>query len=286
MKEVIARAALFSAIEGGHTFWSREIYSNSADYVYEKLLNNGYDSIKYEKLITELKLHSGEQALERIAQHHVRLITPCDDDWPIQVNDLIAPPIALIVKGNIGALHMSSLAIVGTRNPTSYGARIAGDFAAGFVDREWGIISGGAYGIDSYAHKGALIAEGVTVAVIASGIDINYPAGNARLFSEICESGAMVTEFMPGNKALPSRFLIRNRLIAAISKATLVVEAAFRSGSLRTARDAAELFRPVMAIPGPINSPTSEGCHRLIGERAAEIVTSVADAVEFVGVNQ
>ena len=124
------------------------------------------------------------------------------------------------------------------------------------------------------------------VALNASGIDVNYPAGNARLFAEICESGAMVTEFMPGNKALPSRFLTRNRLIAAISKATLVVEAAFRSGSLRTARDAAELFRPVMAIPGPINSPTSEGCHRLIGERAAEIVTSVADAVEFVGVNQ
>jgi DNA processing protein len=105
------------------------------------------------------------------------------------------------------------------------------------------------------------------------------------LFAEICESGAMVTEFMPGHKALPNRFLTRNRLIAALSKATLVVEAAFRSGSLRTARDAAEIFRPVMAIPGPINSPTSEGCHRLIGERAAEIVTSVADAVEFIGAN-
>lgn len=286
MNELIARAALFSAIEGGHTFWSREIYSNSAVYVYEKLLNNGYDRIKYEKLIAELKLHTGEQVLERIAQFGVRFVTPLDADWPLQVNDLIAPPIGLIVKGDIGALHIPSLAIVGTRNPTSYGARIAGDFAAGFADREWGIISGGAYGIDSYAHKGALIAEGVTVAVIASGIDVNYPAGNAKLFAEICESGAMVTEFMPGHKALPSRFLTRNRLIAALSKATLVVEAAFRSGSLRTARDAAELFRPVMAIPGPISSPTSEGCHRLIGERAAEIVTSVADAVEFVGVNQ
>jgi DNA processing protein len=286
MNELLARAALFNAIEGGHSFWSREINGTSALHVYEKLLNGGYDGIKYEKLIAELKLHSGEQVLERIAQHHVRLVTPLDIDWPIQVNDLIAPPIALIVKGNISALHIPSLAIVGTRNPTSYGARIAGDFAAGFADREWGIISGGAYGIDSYAHKGALIAEGVTVAVIASGIDINYPAGNARLFTEICESGAIVTEFMPGHKALPNRFLTRNRLIAALSKATLVVEAAFRSGSLRTARDAAELFRPVMAIPGPINSPTSEGCHRLIGERAAEIVTSVGDAVEFVGVNQ
>lgn len=286
MNETIARAALFSAIEGGHTFWSREIYSNSASCVLEKLLSGGYDRIKYEKLITQLKMHSGEQVLDRIAQHNVRLISPVDADWPLQVNDLIAPPIALIVKGDVAALQTPSLAIVGTRNPTSYGARIAGDFAAGFVDREWAVVSGGAYGIDSFAHKGALIAEGVTVAVIASGIDVNYPAGNARLFAEICEIGAILTEYMPGEKALPSRFLTRNRLIAALSKATLVVEAAFRSGSLRTARDAAELFRPVMAIPGPINSPTSEGCHRLIGERAAEIVTSVADAVEFVGANQ
>jgi DNA protecting protein DprA len=286
MNEQLARAALFSIIEGGHTFWCAEISTNGALFVYNKLLNGGYDPIKYEKLINTLRATNGDAVLSEIDKHYARLITPSDDDWPEQLNDLAAPPIGLVLKGNISALHQPSLAIVGTRNPTSYGARIAGDFAAGFADREWAIVSGGAYGIDSYAHKGALIAEGVTVAVVASGIDINYPAGNTRLFAEICDSGAMVTEFMPGHRALPNRFLTRNRIIAALSKATLVVEAAFRSGSLRTARDAAEIFRPVMAIPGPINSPTSEGCHRLIGERAAEIVTSVADAVEFVGVNQ
>ena len=286
MNEHLARAALLSNIEGGHTFWSAEISTHSPLTVYNKLLNGGYDPIKYEKLISNLRLTNADMLLSEIDKHYARLVTPADEDWPEQLNDLAAPPIGLIVKGNISALHQPSLAIVGTRNPTSYGARVAGDFAAGFADREWAIISGGAYGIDSYAHKGALIAEGVTVAVVASGIDINYPAGNARLFAEICETGAMVTEFMPGHKALPNRFLTRNRIIAALSKATLVVEAAFRSGSLRTARDAAEIFRPVMAIPGPINSPTSEGCHRLIGERAAEIVTSVPDAVEFVGVNQ
>ena len=285
MNELDARAILFSVVEGGQAFWSSEISTKGALAVYEKLLCGGYDSIKYEKLINSLRGISGDQVLSEIDKHQARLITPIDEDWPVQVNDLAAPPIGLIVKGNISALHQPSLAIVGTRNPTSYGARIAGDFAAGFADREWAIVSGGAYGIDSYAHKGALIAEGVTVAVIASGIDINYPAGNTRLFAEICESGLMVTESMPGQRALPHRFLTRNRLIASISKATLVVEAAFRSGSLRTARDAAEMFRPVMAIPGPINSPTSEGCHRLIGERAAEIVTSVADAVEFIGAN-
>ena len=285
MNEQLARACLFSIVEGGHTFWCAEISTHGALAVYNKLLNGGYDPIKYEKLITNLRETNGDKILTEIDKHYARLITPDDEDWPDQLNDLAAPPIGLILRGNINALHQSSLAIVGTRNPTSYGARIAGEFAAGFADREWAIVSGGAYGIDSYAHKGALIAEGVTVAVVASGIDINYPAGNTRLFAEICESGAMVTEFMPGHKALPNRFLTRNRLIAALSKATLVVEAAFRSGSLRTARDAAEIFRPVMAIPGPINSPTSEGCHRLIGERAAEIVTSVADAVEFVGAN-
>ena len=285
MNEQLARACLFSVVEGGHTFWCAEISTHGALAVYNKLLNGGYDPIKYEKLITNLRETNGDKILTEIDKHYARLITPDDEDWPEQLNDLAAPPIGLILKGNINALHQSSLAIVGTRNPTSYGARIAGEFAAGFADREWAIVSGGAYGIDSYAHKGALIAEGVTVAVVASGIDINYPAGNTRLFAEICESGAMVTEFMPGHRALPNRFLTRNRLIAALSKATLVVEAAFRSGSLRTARDAAEIFRPVMAIPGPITSPTSEGCHRLIGERAAEIVTSVADAVEFIGVN-
>ena len=209
-------------------------------------------------------------------------ITPGDATWPEQLDDLATPPIGLVVKGKVDSLKTRSIAIVGTRNPTPYGARIASDFAAGFVDREWSIISGGAYGIDTHAHKGALIAEGITIAVIASGIDINYPAGNERLFAEIAELGAIVSEVMPGTPAFPSRFLTRNRLIAALSMSTLVVEAAFRSGSLRTARDAAELLRPVMAIPGPINSPTSEGTHRLIGERAAEIVTSVSDAVELI----
>ncbi|CAB4539753.1 unannotated protein [freshwater metagenome] len=286
MNEREARAILFAAVEGGHSFWSQEIFGSTGLSVLEKILAGGYDSIKYASLITEVKALTADYVLSSIATHGAEFLIPGDLHWPQGCEELAAPPIALIAKGNLDSLNADSLAIVGTRNPTNYGARIAGDFAAGFVDRQWVIVSGGAYGIDSFAHKGALIAEGATVAVIACGIDVNYPAGNIRLFAEICESGALVTEVMPGHKALPHRFLTRNRLIAAISNATLVVEAAFRSGSLRTARDAAELMRPVMAIPGPINSPTSEGCHRLIGERAAEIVTSVADAVEFIGINQ
>lgn len=282
MKELQARLALFSAIEGGHVFWSQEISSSGAEYVYKKLSTGGYDQVKFAKTIDCLRATNTSAIAKSIEIAGAQFITPAMEQWPSQLNELVAVPIGLVVKGNIEVLKERGLAIVGTRNPTPYGVRNAGDFAAGFVDREWTIISGGAYGIDSAAHKGALIAEGSTVAVLAAGIDVAYPAGNARLFAEICENGALVSEVLPGAHAIPSRFLTRNRIIAALSQATLVVEAAFRSGSLRTARDAAELMRPVMAIPGPISAPTSEGCHRLIGERSAELVTSVADAIELI----
>ena len=282
MKERAQRLALFSAIEGGSAFWSREIDERGAPAVLDRLRNNAYDSIKHAAIVHKLQEFESAAALQSIKKSGAHFIIHGDALWPLRVDELESPPIGLIVKGNLEILSNPSLAIVGTRNPTPYGVRIAGDFAAGFVDREWDIVSGGAYGIDTAAHRGALVAEGRTIAVIASGIDLHYPSGNMRLFDEICENGAIVSEVMPGVPALPHRFLTRNRLIAALSQATLVVEAAFRSGSLRTARDAAELMRPVMAIPGPINSPSSEGCHRLIGERAAELVTSVADAVELI----
>lgn len=282
MSQLDARLALFAAIEGGHIFWSQEISANGAEYVYKKLNAGGYDAIKFAKTIDRIRATNVSEIAKSIESAGAQFITPEMEQWPDQLNDLAAIPIGLVIKGDLEILKERGLAIVGTRNPTPYGIRNAGDFAAGFVDREWTIISGGAYGIDSAAHKGALIAEGSTVAVLAAGIDVAYPAGNARLFAEICENGALVSEVLPGARAIPSRFLTRNRIIAALSQATLVVEAAFRSGSLRTARDAAELMRPVMAIPGPISAPTSEGCHRLIGERAAELVTSVADAVELI----
>ena len=282
MKERAQRLALFSAIEGGTSFWTREITDRGVQSVFERLKTDGYDTIKHAAIIERVKQFESAPTFQAIEKAGAHFLIPGDADWPLRVDELDSPPIGLIVKGNHEVLSNPSLAIVGTRNPTPYGTRIAGDFAAGFVDREWDIVSGGAYGIDSAAHRGALVAEGRTIAVIASGIDLHYPAGNSRLFDEICENGAIVSEVMPGVPAMPHRFLTRNRLIAALSQATLVVEAAFRSGSLRTARDAAELMRPVMAIPGPISSPSSEGCHRLIGERAAELVTSVADAAELI----
>ena len=279
---LLQRLALFSAIEGGSQYWSSQIEEFGIETIYDHLYLGIYNEKKFSSIIKKVQLFDANQAFREIDQTQSTFLTPEDPRWPTSVDSLPCPPIGLLVKGNAEILKNRSISIVGTRNPTPYGSRIAGDFAAGFVDREWDIVSGGAYGIDSAAHRGALVAEGRTIAVIASGIDLQYPAGNTRLFEEICENGAIVSEVMPGVVAMPHRFLTRNRLIAALSQATLVVEAAFRSGSLRTARDAAELMRPVMAIPGPINSPSSEGCHRLIGERAAELVTSVADAVELI----
>jgi len=284
--ELTARAELFAAIEGGSIFWANEIVKRGAADVKERILENAYSDTKNsgEKIHSRLKSICGEEVLEEIAKAQGCFITPSDHDWPKQLMELSSPPIGLIIKGNreaIGELG-ESISIVGTRNPTSYGTRIAGDFAAGLADRQWLVVSGGAFGIDAAAHKGSLAAEGTTIAILGAGISKSYPSSHEKLFNEICETGLLISEVMPQVPALPFRFLTRNRLIAALSKATLVVEAAYRSGSLRTARDAAEIFRPVMAVPGPINVPTSEGCHRLITERCAELVSSVSDILELV----
>lgn len=269
--ELVARAQLFGAIEGGLSNWSREVFEKGAEKVIE-LCKSG----EYKEDVTNILKSNGHQVLEKLEELGIGFIVPGS-----QFDELPAPPIGLTFKGDIELLNHRSIAIVGTRNPTQYGAKVASEMAANFVDREWAVVSGGAYGIDSAAHKGALIAEGETIAVLASGLDIYYPAGNARLFSAIEENGLLISEYMPGSKALPFRFLNRNRIIAAIAEGTMVVEAAFRSGSLRTARDAAGINRKVMAIPGPINSPLSEGCHRLIGEGVAMICTGVNDAIEL-----
>ena len=276
-----SRIRLFHAIEGGSPFWSEELAKFGADELVDRLVTGFYDSKKRsaERIKDQLHTYSSEYLLDQIARIGARFVTPDSAEWPQRLHELVTPPIGIVVKGLIP--NAPSVAIVGTRNPTMYGARVASEFSSGFADRAFVVVSGGAYGIDTHAHRGCLAAEGRTIAVVASGVDVDYPAGNSRLFAEIQESGAIISEVMPGVRARPERFLTRNRIIAAMSLGTIVIEAAFRSGSLRTARDAAELMRIVMAVPGPITSPTSDGCHRLIGERCAEIVTSVSDAMEL-----
>jgi DNA processing protein len=281
-----ARAILFSCIEPGHFFWSAEISAHGPLKVLESILSASYPAEKTKAIIASIRVADVGQILCEIEKAGAQFLTPEHDHWPIGVNQLVNPPIGLIVKGDSTCLITDSLAIVGSRKPTNYGANVASEFARGFSDLGWTIISGGAYGIDSYAHRATLQANGATIAVLATGIEVAYPKSNQKLFNEMSAHGALISELMPYESAMPSRFLVRNRLIASIAKATLVVEAAYKSGSLRTAHDAAELLRPVMAIPGPINSAMSQGCHRLISERAAELITSVADAVEFIGANQ
>ena len=281
-----ARAILFSCIEPGHFFWSAEISAHGPLKVLESILSASYPAEKTKAIITSIRSAEVGQILFEIEKAGAQFLTPEHEHWPIGVNQLVNPPIGLIVKGESTCLITDSLAIVGSRKPTNYGANVASEFARGFSDLGWTIISGGAYGIDSYAHRATLQANGRTIAVLATGIEVAYPKSNQKLFNEMSAHGALISELMPYESAMPSRFLVRNRLIASIAKATLVVEAAYKSGSLRTAHDAAELLRPVMAIPGPVNSAMSQGCHRLISERAAELITSVADAVEFIGANQ
>ena len=281
-----ARAILFSCIEPGHFFWSAEISVHGPLKVLESILSGSYPAEKTRAIITSIRAADVGQILYEIEKAGAQFLTPEHEHWPIGVNQLVNPPIGLVVKGDSTCLITDSLAIVGSRKPTNYGANVASEFARGFSDLGWTIISGGAYGIDSYAHRATLQANGATIAVLATGIEVAYPKSNQKLFNEMSAHGALISELMPYESAMPSRFLVRNRLIASIAKATLVVEAAYKSGSLRTAHDAAELLRPVMAIPGPINSAMSQGCHRLISERAAELITSVADAVEFIGANQ
>ena len=209
MKERAQRLALFSAIEGGASFWSREISERGVQSVFDRIKADAYDSIKHAALVEKVKSFESAPAFQSIEKAGSHFIIPGDAQWPLRVDELECPPIGLIVKGNVETLSNPSLAIVGTRNPTPYGTRIAGDFAAGFVDREWDIVSGGAYGVDSAAHRGALVAEGRTIAVIASGIDLqeHRPDTVHMLFNVVCAllaaalAGAFTWILMRGREA-------------------------------------------------------------------------------------
>jgi len=214
----------------------------------------------------------------------IRLVCPEDAEWP-GVLDQLGParPYALWLRGNADLRFACprSVSVVGSRAATSYGAHVAGEIAADLGERGWAVISGGAYGIDAAAHCGALAAEGVTIAVLACGVDYPYPAGHADLFAAICAQGLVVSEWPPGSRPARTRFLTRNRVIAALACGTVIVEAGERSGALNTARHAADLGKPLMAVPGPVTSAQSAGCHRIIREWSATCVTRAAEIIEM-----
>ena len=215
-----------------------------------------------------------------------RVVCPGDDDWPAGVDDLDAPPICLWVRGpaDLSALARRSVAVVGARSCTSYGDLVAADFGAGIADRGFTVVSGAAFGIDAAAHRGALAVDGVTVAMLAGGVDRAYPIAHEHLLRRIVDTGAVISEVAPGSAPTRPRFLLRNRLIATITTGTVVVEAGLRSGSLNTARTAAEHNRPVGVVPGPVTSMVSAGCHQARRDGIAEIVTDVSEVIDLVGV--
>ena len=195
-----------------------------------------------------------------------------------------ARPYALWVRGHADLRFscLQSVSMVGSRAATSYGAHVAAEIAADLGERGWTVVSGGAYGIDAAAHRGALAADGLTIAVLACGVDYPYPAGHADLFAAIAAQGLVISEWPPGSHPARTRFLIRNRSIAALTCGTVIVEAGERSGALNTAGHAADLGKPLMAVPGPVTSAQSFGCHRIIREWAASCVTRAADVIDIV----
>ncbi|RKO26925.1 DNA-protecting protein DprA [Pseudarthrobacter phenanthrenivorans] len=230
-----------------------------------------------------------ERDLATMARIGGRVVIPGDDLWPGQLADLgIQEPLCLWWRGDEQALPgaATSIALVGSRDSTSYGASVTGDLAYSLAQRGFTVVSGGAYGIDAHAHRAALAGASSavpTIAVMAGGVDRFYPSGNEDLLRAVCNQGAVLAEVPPGSAPTRYRFLQRNRLIAALAAVTVVVEARWRSGALNTAHHAETLGRAVAAVPGSVHSANSAGCHRLMRDGGAVCVTDAAEIAELAG---
>jgi DNA processing protein len=207
-------------------------------------------------------------------------ITPADSDWPEALTDLgVHSPLILWGRGERSALESlgKSVSIVGSRTVTSYGNWATTEIVSHLTELGVATVSGGALGVDAIVHRSSLRFGGVTIGVMAGGLFNPYPAGNLELFDQIGQSGLLLSEMAPDAKPTRWRFLQRNRLIAALGKAVIVTEAGYRSGSINTVNHALDLDRPVFALPGPVNSPNSAGCNRLIAEGKAQVITDFDD---------
>ena len=214
-----------------------------------------------------------------------RFLCPGDREWPRQLEDLgDTRPIGLWVRGqpSLRMWALRSVAVVGARACTDYGAHMAATLGSGLAESGWAVVSGAAFGVDGAAHRGALAAGGATVGVLACGVDSAYPRGHTDLIAQIAEQGLLVAELPPGGHPTRSRFVLRNRLIAALTRGTVVVEAQYRSGSLATARFALRLGRYTMGVPGPVTSGLSAGVHELLRGEGA-LVTDASEVIELIG---
>ncbi|MFF0545239.1 DNA-processing protein DprA [Nocardia thailandica] len=225
-----------------------------------------------------------------------RVITPDDAEWPawrmLGLGQLdaarerdAAVPLVLWVRGPRSLLELTERAVgvVGARCATGYGVQVAGEIGADLAARGWTVVSGAAFGIDAAAHRAALAVGGATVAVLACGLDRPYPAQHERLLDTIADTGLVVSEYPPGSAALKHRFLARNRLIATLSDGVLVAEAGLRSGARNTVKWARRLGRPALAVPGPVTSAASVGCHRMIRDGEVLLVTRADEVADELG---
>ncbi|MEU3249495.1 DNA-processing protein DprA [Streptomyces sp. NPDC006997] len=289
--ELLDRVLLTRVLEPGDEVGGRWVREYGAGEVVRRLLGAdgaalpGVSPKRWGGLRARARRAEPERDLAVAAAAGVRFVRPGQVEWPGQLDDLgDGRPIGLWVRGRpaLRTWALRSVAVVGARACTEYGAHMAVTLAAGLAERGWVVVSGGAYGVDGAAHRGALGAGGATVAVLACGLDRPYPRGHVQLIERIGEQGLLVGELPPGDHPTPSRFVLRNRVIAALTRGTVVVEAAYRSGSLATARAAQRLGRHTMGVPGPATSGLSGGVHELLRQDAV-LVTDAADVVELVG---
>ncbi|MFF6878364.1 DNA-processing protein DprA [Streptomyces sp. NPDC012474] len=288
--ELLGRVLLTRVIEPGDEAGGRWVRELGIGEVVRRLAKGGpplpgVSGTRWAGLVARAQAARPRRDLEAARDAGVRFVSPGDAEWPGQLDDLgDARPLGLWVRGrpSLRMWALRSVAVVGARACTEYGAHMAATLAAGLAEQGWVVVSGGAYGVDGAAHRGALGAGGATVAVLACGVDRPYPRGHTRLINRIAEQGLVIGELPPGDHPTPSRFILRNRLIAALTRGTVVVEAAHRSGSLVTARAAQRLGRHTMGVPGPATSGLSAGVHDLLRGEAV-LVTDVADVVELVG---
>ncbi|MFJ8086095.1 DNA-processing protein DprA [Streptomyces sp. NPDC096205] len=289
-EELLERVFLARVVEPGDEVAGRWLREVGVAEVVERLRSGGealpgVSATRWGGLLARARRAEPERDLAVAREAGVRFVCPGGPEWPGQLDDLgDARPIGLWVRGrpSLRMWALRSVAVVGARACTEYGAHMAVSLAAGLAEHGWVVVSGGAYGVDGAAHRGALGAGGATVAVLACGVDQTYPRGHTELITRIAEQGLVVGELPPGEHPTPSRFVLRNRVIAALTRGTVVVEAAHRSGSLVTARAAARLGRHTMGVPGPATSGLSAGVHELLRGEAV-LVTDAAEVVELVG---
>ncbi|QEU91527.1 DNA-processing protein DprA [Streptomyces kanamyceticus] len=289
-EERLARVALTRVLEPGDAVGGRWLREAGAVEVLRRISAgeerfSGVTGRRWAGLGARAAKVRPARDLESARDVGARFVVPGDAEWPVPLDDLgDARPIGLWVRGrpSLRIWALRSVAVVGARACTEYGAHMAAGLAAGLAERGWVVVSGGAYGVDGAAHRGALGAGGATVAVLACGVDRTYPRGHAQLLGRIAEQGLVVGELPPGDHPTPSRFILRNRVIAALTRGTVVVEAAYRSGALVTARGAQELGRFTMGVPGPATSGLSAGVHELLRGDGV-LVTDAAEVVELVG---